>query len=76
MDANMIMQLIGSYGFPVVACIAMGWYVKYTTDKNREEITNMTEQHKKEMAEVTTALNNNTIAIEKLCVMISERGDK
>lgn len=65
-----ILTMIGSYGFPVVACIAMGWYVKYMTDKNREEIARITEQHKNEMLDVTEAVKNNTIAIEKLCILL------
>ena len=31
-----ILQLLGSYCFPIVACLGMGWYVKYITDKNME----------------------------------------
>ena len=69
-----LITLIGSYGFPIVACCAMAWYVKYCTDKNREEIDKINAQHKTEMQEVTTALNNNTIALEKLCTLIG--GDR
>ena len=29
-----IATLLGSYAFPVVACLGMAWYVKYITDKN------------------------------------------
>lgn len=70
-----VLTLIGSYGFPIVACCAMAWYVKYTTDKNHAEIEKINEQHRHEMSEVTTALNNNTLAIEKLCLMIGDRKD-
>lgn len=75
MDASTVIQIIGSYGFPIVACCAMAWYVKYTTDKNREEIRIISEQHKTEMAEVTTALNNNTLAIQKLCDKLELNAD-
>lgn len=67
-----IMQLIGSYGFPILACIAMAWYVKYTTDKNREDIKQSRESHKEEMAKITEALNNNTMAVHDLRVMIEK----
>ena len=53
---------------------AMMWYVKYITDKNREEISKITEQHKEEITEVTQALNNNTLVIQKLCDKL-EAGD-
>lgn len=67
-----IMQLIGSYGFPILACIAMAWYVKYTTDKNREDIKQSRESHKEEMNKITEALNNNTMAVHDLRVMIEK----
>lgn len=66
MDANTITTLIGSVGFPIVACIAMGWYVKYQTDQNSKEVENMRKEHKEEVQKMTEAINNNTIAMQKL----------
>lgn len=66
MDANTITTLIGSVGFPIVACIAMGWYVKYQTDQNNKEVENMRREHKEEVQKMTEAINNNTIAMQKL----------
>lgn len=65
-DANAIIGLIQSVGFPIVMCGLMAWYVKYITDKNREEIAQEREAHKQEMNQVIIAINNNTIVIEKL----------
>ena len=48
-------------------CGAMAWYVKDTSDKHREEVQHLNEQHKEEMEQVTEALNNNTLALQKLC---------
>lgn len=67
MDTASILQIVSTVGFPIVACGGMAWYVKYMTDKEREERIKMNEQHKQEMSEVTTALNNNTLALQKLC---------
>ena len=66
MDLNLIMTLIGSLGFPIVACIGLGWYVKYMTDTNRSDMTEMRKEHKEEMTKMTEAVNNNTIVIQKL----------
>lgn len=68
------MQAVTTLGFPIVCCGAMMWYVKYITDKNREEIDKLNTQHNEEMKEVTMAINNNTIALTKLCDMISGKG--
>ena len=55
MDANTIIQLVGSLGFPIVMCGALFW-----------RMVRSDEQHKEEMHKLSEALNNNTIAITKL----------
>ena len=64
MAVNDIVTIVG---FPIVACGAMGWYVKYISDRHSEEIQQLNEQHQEEMKQVTEALNNNTLALQKLC---------
>lgn len=73
MDANTIIQLITTVGFPIVACGGMAWYVKYITDHNREDMKEERNQHDSEMQKVTDALNNNTLAIQKLTDYIEGR---
>ena len=75
MDVNTILQAVGTVGFPIVCAIAMGWYVKYVTDINREDIGKLNEQHQQEMKEVTVALNNNTLALQKLSDVIGKGGE-
>lgn len=67
MNINDILTAVTTVGFPIVCCGAMMYYVKYTTDKHREEIEALNKQHKDEMKEVTNAVNNNTLALQKLC---------
>lgn len=74
MDTQGIITLIQSVGFPIVMCGLMAWYVKYITDKNREQITAEREAHKEEMNEVVKAINNNTIVIERLIAKLDEGG--
>lgn len=76
MDVNAILQAVGALGFPIVCAIVMAWYVKYMTDRNREDINKLNEQHQQEMKEVTTALNNNTLALQKLSDVIENGVDK
>ena len=61
-----IFSVIGQYAFPIVACVMMGWYVKYIQDNYRKDIDSISSRHKDEMDKVTEALNNNTLAIQKL----------
>ena len=68
-----ILTLIGQYAFPIVACVAMGWYVKDQGDKNREQLKDVMTQHREEMKEVTTAVNNNTLVIQRLVDFMEEK---
>lgn len=65
-NMDQIWSAIGQYAFPIVACVVMGWYVKYIQDNYRQDISDISSRHKEEMANVTEALNNNTQAIQKL----------
>lgn len=55
MDANAIVQLVGSLGFPIVCCGTLFW-----------RMIKSDEQHKEEMYKIGTSLNNNTEALLKL----------
>lgn len=71
-DSASITQAIMNVGFPIAMCCAMAWYVKYITDKHRDEVRQLNEQHDVEMQQVTEALNNNTLALQKLCDRLGE----
>lgn len=75
MDIQIFVQAVTQVGFPIVCCGAMMWYVKYTTDKNREEVDKLNEQHRQEMTGMTTALNNNTVVLTRLCEILKS-GDE
>jgi len=72
-------QLISSLGFPIVACIVMAIYVKDITKESREDTKLLNEQHTQEMNafkdEIKEALNNNTIALTKLCERIDRESE-
>ena len=56
MDVNTIIRIISGGGFPIAACLICFWYVN-----------KLTETHKEEVNKLTDALNNNTLATQKLC---------
>lgn len=72
MDIQAILQAITTVGFPIVCCGAMMWYVKYQTDRNREEVDKLNEQHRLEMNDMTTAINNNTVVLTRLCEILKK----
>lgn len=55
MDANAIMTMVQTLGFPIVCCGALFWRMMKESDN-----------HKAEMEKVTDALNNNTQALIRL----------
>lgn len=67
MAINEIVSLISTVGFPIVACLGLGWYVKYTTDQNNAEVKEMRVEYQTQIDKVTEALNNNTLALQRLC---------
>lgn len=67
-----IVQIIQTVGFPIAACVAMGVYVKYITDKNDAKIDNLEKTHGEALEKITKALNNNTIALTKLAERLGE----
>lgn len=73
-------QIISTLGFPIVACVYMALYVKEQTKQNREDVKELNLQHSEEMSsfkdEIKEALNNNTIALTKLCEKLEREEEK
>lgn len=66
MDFQTIASLIGTLGFPIVACCAMAYFFARVNDNYRADIKEIQANHKEEIAGMTTAINNNTLVIQKL----------
>ena len=66
MDFNTIMQLIGSYGFPIVACCALAWYFNKINENYRNDLKELNANHKEEVKAMTEAIANNTLVVQKL----------
>lgn len=63
---NAISEVVSTVGFPIVCFLMCGWYVKYREDKNDEKVAKLNSQHDEESKRMTDAVNNNTIALQKL----------
>lgn len=63
---QMVIQAITTVGFPIVMCLCLAWYCMKLNDT-----------HKTETDKFASALNNNTIILQKLCDILNvERSDK
>lgn len=64
MEIATVTELIGSIGFPIAMCLLL----YYRMEKQDE-------QHKEEMDKITSALNNNTRALNELSIRM-EKSEK
>lgn len=75
--------LLQNLAFPIVVAVACGWYVKYREDVNDKKIETLTVQHHAEvegltssftssLKEISTAVQNNTVIMEKLYTLMGE----
>lgn len=55
MDMGSVTQIVGTLGFPIAVCLLCFWY-----------IVKQNEQHRAEIAELSKAVNNNTLALAKI----------
>lgn len=64
---NDITTMISTVGFPIVACIGLGWFCKYMIDQSNKNIERMFEMYDKANTENRQAIEKMTMAVEKLC---------
>ena len=62
-----IVTTISTLGFPIVACIALGWFCKYMIDNNNKNIEKMFDLYDKANQENREAIQAITVALDKLC---------
>ena len=61
-----VVQIISTLGFPIAACIAMGWFVKYQTDNNNKTMSDLRQEQAEQNNTMLKAINNNTKALQEL----------
>lgn len=66
MDANTAIQLINGVGFPIFACIAMGVFVVWDKKSRKDSEEKYQDKQEKVLENITSALNQNTLVIQKL----------
>lgn len=64
---NDIPTMISTLGFPIVACIGLGWFCKYMIDQNNKNVERMFQMYDKANTENREAIKACTEAVNKLC---------
>lgn len=72
--SDTFLTILGNYVFPIAACCAMAFFVKYMYDQTNARMDNLNVQHKNEVDTLSEVIKNNTIALEKMNTLIERLG--
>lgn len=70
-----IIQLINGIGFPIAACLGMGWFIVWDKKQRKEDNKEFRAQQDEIYNKLVDSLNNNTKTINKLIISL-ERNEK
>lgn len=65
-EVNVIIQLINGVGFPIAACIALGWFIVWDRKNREKERVEMQQNQENILAQIKESVDNNTKLIQKL----------
>lgn len=74
MDFQSILTAITTVGFPIVACICMGYFFLKVNENYRTDIKELQASQKEETKALVDAVNNNTLVIQQLVDKMSKEG--
>lgn len=66
MDAELIMQMVSTLGFPIVCVLIMFYYVKYLNDQHAQEIKELRHDMITSNEELRKSIEANTLITTKL----------
>ena len=69
---NDIVSIISAVGFPIVAAVGCGYFVKRQYEQNQKQVEAMRLEHKEEVQNMTKAIENNTVALTRLIEKIDK----
>lgn len=69
---NDIVQIISAVGFPIVAAVGCAYFVKWLYEQNQKQLESIRQEHKEEVANMTKAIENNTLALTRLIEKIDK----
>lgn len=79
MDANAITQIIATVGFPIAACVALGFFIKYVIEKFLAAVSDMNakimllnEKHEEETKALREVIQANTMSIKEMSTALNQ----
>lgn len=71
---NEVATLISTLGFPIVACVGLGWFCKYMIDNNNKNIEKMFDMYDKSNTENREAIKALNESVSRLCDKLEDIG--
>lgn len=71
---NDIVSIISAVGFPIVAAIGCGYFVKWQYEQNLKQTEEMRKEHREEVQKMTEAINNNNTLLQRLLDRLDKEG--
>lgn len=71
---NDIVSIISAVGFPIVAAIGCGYFVKWQYEQNLKQTEEMRKEHRDEVQKMTEAINNNNTLLQRLLDRLDKEG--
>lgn len=63
---NDIVSIISAVGFPIVAAVGCGFFIKWQFEQNQKQVEELRKEHKEEVSSMVKAIENNTLTMQKL----------
>lgn len=70
-----LLEILGSYAFPIVACVALFWKMDKDEKNNREYMEKRDEMHKAEISSLKESYDNNTRVLIRLEAKLGGKDD-
>lgn len=72
MNPTEIVTFINTVGFPIAACVAMGYFFAKVNANYRADIKELQLSHRDEIKSLTEVVANNTLVLQKLVDRIDD----
>lgn len=69
---NDLVNIISSVGFPILAAIACGLFIKYQMESYKSDLKEIRSEHKEEINGLRDVISQNTLVLQKLCDKLEE----
>lgn len=73
MDMSSVIQLINGVGFPIVACLGMGWFIVWNKKTSSQTNKEIAEKNNEMYNKIKESLDNNTAALNELVKRLGEK---